>query len=291
MSSFDSPALPVANSADTHVSTEAGPALPLTPVAPLWHTLVLLAYVGFASWRGTSIVAAADSGKHTTLTYVDTIVTQWLLFGYIWWGLHRRRVRLRDIIGGRWRGPEDFLLDIALAIGFGIVAYITLSTLLLGLTAAPFVIDRIRHGLPVLSGGGLQAIAEGAKKARMSNASRILNLLGPKNGFQLAMSVLLVCTAGIVEEIMFRGYLQRQFGAWTRNAKTGLIASAIIFGLAHAYQGAAGMFAIAVFGAMFGVVAMWRNSLRPGMITHAIFDGFQMLILYALATGAMKMPS
>lgn len=290
MSSSDSPTLAATETTAVAAAEPAG-ATSLRPIAPAWHTLLLIAYIGFTSWHGASAVMAPEAGKHTTFTYVETILTQWLLCAYIWWGLHRRNVRMRDLIGGRWRSPEDFLLDIALAIGFGIVAYVLLAGVLLGLTAAPFVLERIRHGLPVFAAGGAQAIAEGAKQARLSNASKVLNLLGPKNGFQLAISVMLVCTAGIVEEIMFRGYFQRQFGAWAKRAWAGLLASAILFGSAHAYQGAAGMIAIAIFGAMFGLMAAWRKSLRPGMITHAIFDGFQMLLLYAIATGALKMPS
>jgi hypothetical protein len=47
---------------------------------------------------------------------------------------------------------------------------------------------------------------------------------------------------------------------------------AVLFGMGHGYQGMQAMAKIAVFGAMFGVLAIWRQSLRPGIITHAFGD-------------------
>ena len=143
----------------------------------------------------------------------------------------------------------------------------------------------------MFANGGVKAAVDCALNGRKSTASRLINFMGPKSGLQLVLGILVSCTAGIVEETMFRGYLQRQFGAWLRRAWLGLIASALIFGLAHGYEGPSTMFVIFVFGAMFGVVAMWRKSLRPGMMTHAMFDAFQMLILFLFSSGTIKMPS
>jgi membrane protease YdiL (CAAX protease family) len=86
--------------------------------------------------------------------------------------------------------------------------------------------------------------------------------------------IVVCCTAGFVEEIVFRGYLQRQ---------TGIVLQAIAFGIAHGYQGVRSMTLIAVIGLAFGIVAKLRRSLVPGMLAHAGLD------LYALAafTGAI----
>ena len=80
--------------------------------------------------------------------------------------------------------------------------------------------------------------------------------------------VVVCCTAGFVEEIVFRGYLQRQIG---------VVLQAIVFGVAHGYQGVRSVIAIAVIGLAFGLTARLRRSLAPGMLTHAALD------LYALA--------
>ncbi len=66
-------------------------------------------------------------------------------------------------------------------------------------------------------------------------------------------------TAGICEEILFRGYLQRQFIAMTGNPALGILLSAVIFGGAHVYQGAKQAILLGVYGAMFGALA-YRQS-------------------------------
>jgi hypothetical protein len=43
------------------------------------------------------------------------------------------------------------------------------------------------------------------------------------------------------------------------------------------------MVQIGVFGLMFGVLAHFRKSLRPGMIAHAWHDSFSGIVLYVLA--------
>jgi membrane protease YdiL (CAAX protease family) len=79
-------------------------------------------------------------------------------------------------------------------------------------------------------------------------------------------------TAGISEETIFRGYLQKQFIAWTGSVPAGILLSAAAFGVGHIYQGAKASVVIGVYGLMFGVLAWRRGSMRPGMITHALHD-------------------
>jgi hypothetical protein len=79
--------------------------------------------------------------------------------------------------------------------------------------------------------------------------------------------VVVCCTVGFVEEIVFRGYLQRQIS---------VVLQAIAFGIAHGYEGVRSMIVIAVIGLAFGLTARLRRSLVPGMVAHAALD------LYAL---------
>jgi membrane protease YdiL (CAAX protease family) len=89
----------------------------------------------------------------------------------------------------------------------------------------------------------------------------------------------LALTAGICEETIFRGYLQRQFTAWTRNAAAGIVLQGVVFGAAHAYQGLNQVILIAVYGCLFGLLALWRKSLRPGMMAHFVQDAIGGLML------------
>jgi membrane protease YdiL (CAAX protease family) len=98
--------------------------------------------------------------------------------------------------------------------------------------------------------------------------------------------------AGFVEEIVFRGYFQTQFGILLRNVWLGMFLSAAVFGLSHAYEGRQRMLLIFVYGAMFGTLAILRKSLRPGMMAHAWHDSFEGVLLVIadklLKSGVLK---
>ncbi|HEU4333174.1 MAG TPA: CPBP family intramembrane glutamic endopeptidase, partial [Candidatus Eisenbacteria bacterium] len=79
-------------------------------------------------------------------------------------------------------------------------------------------------------------------------------------------------TAGFVEEVVFRGYLQRQFTAWSRNHIAGIVLSAAAFAAGHLYQGMAAASIIAVIGIAFGVLAYLTRSLVPGVYAHVWAD-------------------
>jgi membrane protease YdiL (CAAX protease family) len=96
----------------------------------------------------------------------------------------------------------------------------------------------------------------------------------PQNQLEIFLWILTSITAGICEEIIFRGYFQRQFSAWTGNVSAGVLLSAAAFGAGHIYQGWRSAIIILVYGLLFGILAEFRKSLRPGMMTHAWHDGF-----------------
>jgi membrane protease YdiL (CAAX protease family) len=79
-------------------------------------------------------------------------------------------------------------------------------------------------------------------------------------------------TAGFCEEVAFRGYFQKQFEAMTGSAAAGVILQGVLFGVSHGYQGVRAIVMIMLFGFLYGILAFWRKSLRPGMISHAWSD-------------------
>ncbi|MGA3212885.1 MAG: CPBP family intramembrane glutamic endopeptidase, partial [Terriglobales bacterium] len=94
----------------------------------------------------------------------------------------------------------------------------------------------------------------------------------PRSGLEVFLFLALCLTAGICEEIIFRGYLQRQFSAWGHTAVVGIVLQSLLFGSSHGYEGATRMLLIAAEGALLGLVAYWRKSLRPGMFAHSAQD-------------------
>ena len=229
-------------------------------IAPLWHTLLVVGLILGNSLMGSSKLGAVHGSSARLMLYGGTFVTQLILILLVWFGIRSRGVRMRDLIGGRWKTVESFLLDVGLAVGFLIVA----DLLLVGVRIALGTIDL--HNMA---------------KAK-DDALRMLGPLAPHTYFEAGLFVLLSVCAGLFEEIIFRGYLQRQLGAISRNAVVGIAASAVVFGLAHGYQGGRMMIVIAIFGAFFGILAHLRKSLRPGMMAHALQDSYSGIALFFL---------
>lgn len=223
-------------------------------IAPLWHTLLLLAFIVSFSFLGASSQHKAGQ-SHREMLYLTTIVVEWLMFAYTLWSVRKAgRTTVRELIGGRWESPEDFLLDIALAAGFWILAIMVLAGLgyAMGLTAP----------------------------GKAEETRKVLGFLAPQTLRQGILFGALCVTAGICEEFIFRGYFQRQFAGVAKNVYAGIVGSAIVFGLGHGYEGAKRMLLIAIYGLMFGLLAHFRKSLRPGMIAHTWHDAFTGALLY-----------
>lgn len=240
------------------------PAAPAKPalIAPLWHTVLITALLLGNSFLGSSKVNAAQGSGSRILLYGGTFVTQLVLILLIWFGIRLRGVRMRDLIGGRWKTAEAFLLDVGLAVGF----WITSLMLLFGIRVALGTID-LRN-----------------LQKSVDDTVRILGPMAPHTYLEAGLFVMLSVCAGLFEEIIFRGYLQRQFGALGRNAIVGIVASGILFGLAHGYQGTRMMIVIAFYGVFFGILAHLRKSLRPGMMAHALQDSIAGIGLFKLVT-------
>jgi membrane protease YdiL (CAAX protease family) len=91
-----------------------------------------------------------------------------------------------------------------------------------------------------------------------------------------------VCvTAGICEEILFRGFLLHYLHAlpWTLNLTRALFIAAVIFGLQHLYQGMAGAASTVVIGLLLSLLFLLTGNLLLPMILHAIMDLRMLVIL------------
>lgn len=215
-------------------------------IAPRWHTILLVAVLLLFSFSaGKRHQQFTGTQGHITL-YVATMAWQYALLGYVYFGVRRQGGRLRDLIGGRWNEFEDFLIDVGIAAAYWVVSAFVLA------------------GLLYLFGFG--------DPAKMQSARKVLEVLMPNSRIEMILWVCVSITAGFCEEIIFRGYLQRQFAAISGSMTIGVIAQALLFGLGHGYQGPERMFVIAVWGSMFGMLALWRKSLRPGMMAHTFHD-------------------
>ena len=244
--------------ASTSIDLQSPPATPPRRIAPLWHTLVLIAVLGLFSFAGAKSNHPVERHVGLVPQYISMMVIEWLAFAYVAWGIHKGGVlTMREVIGGRWNKVEDFLLEIAIAAGFWILALLVLGgcAYLLGMTK-----------------GG----------ANIEEAKKILGFLVPRTRLEIALWICVALTAGFCEEFIFRGYVQRQFAAVSGQALVGMVVSSIVFGLAHGYEGPKRMLLISVYGFLFSSLAQLRKSLRPGMMAHAWHDAFTGLVLRLL---------
>jgi membrane protease YdiL (CAAX protease family) len=126
---------------------------------------------------------------------------------------------------------------------------------------------------------GLWAVWIGLMNAHvLGGGTNAAQGLLPRGILESLMWIPVALSAGFCEEVAFRGYLQKQFQAITGNAGWAVLFQAIIFGIGHLYEGVGQVARITMFGVLFGLLALWRKSLRPGMIAHAWSDIFGVII-------------
>jgi membrane protease YdiL (CAAX protease family) len=206
-------------------------------IAPAWHTAALIAFLILMSAAGGTMRRGAHV-SNLPLLYISLMAGEWGLVYYVWRGLRRTSVDLLPFIGGRWTAPA-VLGDALLGAGVWLLW-----------KGAAFCFS------PWLS----------------TDAAPAISRLMPHGVAESSLWVLLSISAGISEEIVFRGYLQRQLTGWTGRGSIALLFQSTMFGIAHAYQGWRACLVIAAYGALFTMLALWRKSLRPGMIAHAWTD-------------------
>jgi hypothetical protein len=221
----------------------ASPRHTVTFVAGFLGVSALLTLVAM---RAGGASGQPDASRSHIAQYLGMLAFLWGLFWFAYRGLRARGTPVRELIGGRWRHAGDVVFTILVSVAF--------------LFAAHFVLDLLKHGLSL---AGQETSAE---------TQRTMALLGPHGLVEGALWVLLSCSAGFCEEVVFRGYLQRQFIALTRNEWAGIGISAVIFGLGHAYQGWRSATVIVVYGSLFGLLARFARTLRPGILAHALED-------------------
>lgn len=213
------------------------------PIAPWWHTAILVVIILGVSTLSTIKSKSVGLAGHHIERYSITIAWEWVLALIAWWGIRLRRTPIREVLGTRRSGIREWFRDFGIALAFWIIAMTIL--------AAIGIVLRFTH---------------------VSHAEKTVLNLAPGTFAQFIVWILLCCTAGFVEEFVFRGYLLQQFSSIRGNVWIGVVASSLLFGAAHGYEGIGAMITIAVYGALFCMLAIRRRSLRAGMIAHAWHD-------------------
>lgn len=94
----------------------------------------------------------------------------------------------------------------------------------------------------------------------------------------------LVLTAGIGEEIIYRGFALEELADWPGSAWLGALLSSVVIVIAHTgrYGFTSGLVIPAIVGAALMLLYVWRRKLLARMLMHALFDGLTIFLLPAL---------
>jgi uncharacterized protein len=179
-------------------------------IASPWHTLSILLIFGYFSFRDAqhahAIVSSQAAAPHGAILrgYLLSIAYEWGMAYWAWVGVHWKGGHLRDLTGERWTNWRGIALDVAIAIPFWGVWELTAWLVHLA-------VDRVATPTTPYH---------------------------PLSGFvEVLLCIALSVSAGICEELVFRGYLQQQFRAATRSIAAAVVLQGVFFGLVHAYQG------------------------------------------------------
>jgi len=146
--------------------------------------------------------------------------------------------------------------------------------------------EAVMTGLAVGVGGWMLTILLAIAIAYILQATGVL----PKHPEPSAMiawmaslplwkKILIVCSAMTVEEAFFRGWLQK---------RVGLIASTVLFALAHAGLGQPFLLVgVAIISLIIGFTFYRTKNLIPGIIAHGVFDAVQLFVVIPIAFKAV----
>jgi uncharacterized protein len=218
-----------------------------TLLASRRHTLIFLAIcfaiaaIGVATANQESAPGAPAIPNQMLEVYLVLIGMEWLWVRFVNKGMQAQGRSVYEFFGQRWftaRQVAEDLLYVALALG---VCYILFNGT-----------DR-----PMQHGGSV--------------ANPLLPA-APRGAAEVGVWIGLSLSAGICEEIVFRGYLQRQLLALSGNLILAILGQAVVFGVSHGYEGIGAVIRIVVFALAMGALAQWRGNIRAGIVAHAAWD-------------------
>ena len=213
-----------------------------------WDFWVILVFLGVViPWRGHArlqklLALPSVDTKEKLALYAATIGFQWLLCGVVAW---------RGLV----RGLTVQQLGLA-------------SRNMSGPAAAGLVGAVLIGGLQWLNLRRIGGMEGPAPDLLRKLSKRLL----PVTLLEYLPYSALAITAGVCEEFVYRGFVLAAFSRASLPVWLGVVLSSILFGLAHAYQGRAGIVSTGLFGVALALGRLGFGSLIPVMMWHAGLD-------------------
>lgn len=101
-------------------------------------------------------------------------------------------------------------------------------------------------------------------------------------GLPVGVRLGLCLSAGVVEEVFFRGLLQ---------PRVGLLFATVCFALAHlSYQQPFLLVGVTLLSLIYGGLVLWRRNLWAAITAHTLFDAIQLLVVIPAALEVLPEP-
>lgn len=198
---------------------------------------------GFAKWKRFKQDVAEKKPNAKRNAYLETILLQWLLSAAVL-GIWIFKERSFAALGLDAVWNQRFILA-----NLFVIAACTF------LVWQWLQVRKLKGNIPDSLRKQLKSIAE----------------ILPDSPSERKLFMVLAVTAGICEEILYRGFLM-----WYVESYTGLtlavVISILVFGLGHAYQGRAGILKTGAMGALLVGIYVVSGSLLGPMILHCVTD-------------------
>ncbi|GAB2468516.1 membrane protease YdiL (CAAX protease family) [Conyzicola lurida] len=110
----------------------------------------------------------------------------------------------------------------------------------------------------------------------------------PRNRAELKYGAALAINAGVVEELLFRLALPALIFGVTGNSIAAVVASIVIFGGLHVYQGLPGIVGATILGAIFMAIYLATGSIVVAIVVHALFDLRSLVVIPVVVFGVHK---
>lgn len=142
---------------------------------------------------------------------------------------------------------------------------------------APEELGLVSPGTAPLFGWTLAALVAALGLAGLGHAlgireSALLRHILPRTARERAGFLVLALSAGVCEELVFRGFLIPVLIQGTGSIALAVLLATAVFGTLHAYQGALGATRAALLGLLLTVPFLMTGSVVPSMLAHFAYD-------------------